>query len=105
MVGCAVSVSFSFLLQKYNALKFLRVIGFHSLDIYCMQIIAMTIARVILLNGLKITNIPFLVVSIWTAGIILPIFFCNFCMRFKLWWLFIFRKPKEAAVITHPVEE
>jgi fucose 4-O-acetylase-like acetyltransferase len=105
LVGCTVSVSFSFLLQKYDALKFLRVIGFHSLYIYCMQIIVMTIARVILVNVLKLSNVPFLVVSIWTAGIILPIFFYNFCMRFKLWWLFTFRKPKEITVIIHPVEE
>jgi len=105
LVGCTVSVSFSFLLQKYNALKFLRVIGFHSLYIYCMQIIVMTIARVILVNILKLTNVPFLVITIWTTGIILPIFFYNFCMRFKLWWLFTFRKPKEAKVITHPIEE
>jgi len=95
LVGCAISVSFSFLLQKYNALRFLRVIGFHSLYIYCMQIIVMTMMRVVLVNILKFTNVPLLVALIWSGGIILPIFFYNFCMHFKMWWLFTFKRPKE----------
>jgi len=96
LVGCTISVNFSFLLQKYNALKFLRVIGFHSLYIYCMQIIIMTMARVVLVNVLKITYVPFLVIFIWTSGIAIPIVVYNFCMQFKLWWLFTFKRPKAA---------
>jgi fucose 4-O-acetylase-like acetyltransferase len=99
LVGCTISVNFSFLLQKYNALNFLRVIGFHSLYIYCMQIIIMTMARVILVNILKITYVPFLVIFIWTSGVAIPIIIYNFCMQFKLWWLFTFKRPKDKAVV------
>ncbi len=94
LVGCTISVNFSFLLQKYNALRFLRVIGFHSLYIYCMQIIVMTITRTILLNFLKITNVPLLVTVIWTSGVVIPIVIYNLCMKFNMWWLFTFKKPK-----------
>lgn len=110
LVGCTISMNFSFLLQKYNALRFLRVIGFHSLYIYCMQIIVMTLARVILVNGLKIFNVPVLVALIWSSGTIIPIVFYNFCMKYKMWWLFTFKRPKEqisqpavAVVIPNPV--
>jgi len=99
LVGCTISVNFSFLLQKYNALKFLRVIGFHSLYIYCMQIIIMTAARVVLVNVLKISHVPFLVAAIWTSGVAIPILIYNFCMQFKMWWLFTFKRPKNKVVI------
>ena len=94
LVGCTISVNFSFLLQKYKALTFLRVVGFHSLFIYCMQIIAMTAARVIFMNVFKITYVPALIVLVWSSGIVLPIFFYNFCLKYNLWWLYTFRKPK-----------
>jgi fucose 4-O-acetylase-like acetyltransferase len=97
LVGCIISMNFSFLLQKYNALRFLRIIGFHSLYIYCMQIIVMTLARVILVNILKIYYVPVLIVCVWSAGIFIPMLFYNFCMRYKIWWLFTFKKPKEQS--------
>jgi len=100
LVGCTISMNFSFLLQKYNALRFLRVIGFHSLYIYCMQIIVMTITRVVFVNVLKITNVPVLIGALWFFGIFIPIVFYNFCMRHKMWWLFTFKRPKEQEVTT-----
>ncbi|MFD2147089.1 acyltransferase family protein [Mucilaginibacter antarcticus] len=93
LIGCAISLNVSFLLQKYNALKFLRVIGYHSLYIYCMQIIVMTIGRVIMVNILKITYVPVLIITIWTAGTVIPILFYNICMRYNIWWLFTYKKP------------
>lgn len=95
LVGCAISINFSFLLQKYNALQYLRVIGFHSLYIYCMQIIVMTIARLVFLNVLKITYPPVLILCIWSAGTFIPIAFYNICVKYKMWWLFTLKKPKE----------
>jgi len=95
LVGCTISMNFSFLLQKYNKLRFLRVIGFHSLYIYCMQIIVMTVARVVLVNVLKITFVPVLVAGIWSCGIIVPMIFYNFCMKHRIWWLFTYKRPKE----------
>ena len=95
LVGCTISMNFSFLLQKYNALRFLRIIGFHSLYIYCMQIIVMTMARIVLVNVLKITYVPALIVFIWSAGIFIPMAFYNYCMKHKMWWLFTYKKPKE----------
>ncbi|HTE00557.1 MAG TPA: acyltransferase [Mucilaginibacter sp.] len=94
LVGCATSISFSFLLQKYKVFTFLRVVGFHSLFIYCMQIIVMTLTRILLMSVFKITYVPVLILLILSSGIILPIFFYNFCLRYNLWWLYTFKKPE-----------
>jgi fucose 4-O-acetylase-like acetyltransferase len=103
LVGCTISMNFSFLLQKYNALRFLRVIGFHSLYIYCMQIIVMTIMRLILVNIFKITYVPVLIAIIWTSGIFIPIAFYNFCINYKMWWLFTYKKPRGITNKAQPI--
>jgi len=93
LVGCATSVSFSFLLQKHKLFTWIRIVGYHSLFIYCMQIIVMALARIFFQNFLNISYTPALIILVWVSGIILPIFFYNFCLRFNLWWLFTYKKP------------
>jgi Acyltransferase family len=95
LLGCVTSVSFSFLLQKYKVFTFIRIIGYHSLFIYCMQIIVMSVARILCMNVLHIYYVPALVLIVWTSGIILPVFFYNFCLKFNLWWLYTYRKPEK----------
>jgi fucose 4-O-acetylase-like acetyltransferase len=95
LIGCAISINCSFLLQRYRKLTFLRIVGFHSLFIYCMQIIVMIVARMVFMNALHITNVPALIMLVWASGIVLPIFIYNYCLKHKLWWLYTFRKPEK----------
>jgi len=95
LVGCAASISFSFLLQKYKLFTFLRIVGYHSLFVYCMQIIVMSIARIFLQDFLNIGYTPALILLIWVSGIVLPIFFYNLSLRLNIWWLYTFRKPEK----------
>lgn len=94
LLGCAISISFSFMLEKHKKLVFLRVVGFHSLFIYCMQIIVMNFSRIALVNLLGIKEALILFPIIWLLGIAIPIIIYNCCIRLQLWWLFTFRKPK-----------
>jgi fucose 4-O-acetylase-like acetyltransferase len=95
LVGCTLSISFSFLLQKYKVVTFIRIIGYHSLFVYCMQMIAMLLIRIICWDILKITYVPLLIGLIWSLGVVLPIFFYNFSLRHNLWWLYTYRKPEK----------
>jgi hypothetical protein len=95
LLGCVTSVSFSFLLQRYKAATFIRIIGYHSLFIYCMQIMTMSITRLFLMNILHFYYVPALILIVWSAGIFLPIFFYNFCLKYGLWWLYTYKKPKK----------
>jgi hypothetical protein len=94
LIGCAFSISASFLLQKANKLRFLRLVGYHSLYVYCMQIITMTFLRVIFMKVFKLNYVPVLFPLVWGLGVILPIFAYNFFMSNNLWWLFTFNKPQ-----------
>jgi fucose 4-O-acetylase-like acetyltransferase len=95
IIGCALSINCSFFLQKLQVLNFLRIVGYHSLYIYCVQIIVMTVTRTVVMSALHITNVPVLILIIWSAGVILPIFFYNLCLRYGFWWLFSYRKPEK----------
>ena len=97
LVGCAASVSFSFLLQRYKVFTWISDIGCYSLYIYLMQIIVMAFARVLFQNLLHITYVPALILLIWITGVLLPVFLYRLCMRCGMWWLFSFRRPKESA--------
>ena len=100
LTGVALSLNVSFLLQKYQTLNFLRVVGYHSLYIYCANIIALTFVRTIFLNVLHVHNVLLIFLPVWAAGILLPIIFYNFSLRYNLWWLFSFKIPgKQVAYL------
>ena len=92
-IGCSLSINISYLLKKNNRLPILKSVGFHSVHIYCMQIIAMSAARFIFLNGFGITYPPVLIFLVLILGITLPILFYNICIRLNFWWLFSLKKP------------
>ncbi|MDR3712278.1 MAG: acyltransferase [Puia sp.] len=95
LVGCILSVNISFQLQKHKLLRFLRVVGFHSLFIYCMQIMVMLATTAVMIKVLNVTNIPVLVIVVWMSGVLPPMFLYNFCLRHNLWRLFTFIKPEK----------
>ena len=93
LVGCTISINFSFLLQKYKLFTWIRIVGYHSLFVYCMQVIVMTLARIFFQSFLHINYAPALIMLVWSSGIVLPIFFYNFCVKYNLWWLYTYKKP------------
>lgn len=98
LIGCAASMSFSFMLQKYELFSWIRSVGRCSLFIYLMQIIVMSFVRIFFQNFLHITYVPALILLVWFTGTALPIVIYNFCIRYGLWWLFTFKKPREPAM-------
>ncbi len=95
LVGCAFSISISFSLSRLQIMPFLRVVGYHSVHIYCVQIIAISIVRLFLMKFLGITDALILVVAVWPSAILLSMFFYNICLRLNMWWLFSLKYPEE----------
>jgi fucose 4-O-acetylase-like acetyltransferase len=99
LTGCAFSMNISFLLARLNKMRFLKIVGFHSIHIYCMQIITMAMARMVLVKFLHVASVPLLVILVLVTGILLPIIAYNFLMRLNAWWLFSLKKPAEQTVL------
>lgn len=97
LVGCAISIAASFSLKEYKALPFLRVVGYNSVHIYCMQIIAMSIARLFFLK-IGITYVPAIVLLVLASGVIIPMLVYNICLRLNMWWLFSLKRPPEEEI-------
>jgi len=95
VVGCTVSMIVSFSLKRYQAAPFLRVVGYNSVHIYCMQIIAMSVTRLFLTKILHVENIPIIFGISLLCGVMIPMIFYNICLRLNMWWLFTLKKPEE----------
>jgi fucose 4-O-acetylase-like acetyltransferase len=93
LVGCALSINISFMLKRVNTLPILRVIGYHSVFIYCMQIIAMALAKFVFIKLFGFTNPPLLVLLVLSTGLLMPMIAYTIFLRLNMWWLFSLKKP------------
>lgn len=95
LIGCLSMFILAFRMQSWDTLRFLRVIGYHSLYIYVTHVFVAGLVRLALTRFLGIHN-PFALLG---AGIFfsitIPIIFYNLLVvDGPLWWTFSFRKEK-----------
>jgi len=100
LLGGGFVIGVSFLLQKTNKLRFLRVIGYHSLYIYVANLIVTASVRILFVKVLNINNIPFLLIVGSIAGVIIPIIFYNIVVKAGAWWLYTMDKPRGSKKIS-----
>lgn len=92
LMGGAFIINISFLLQKLNVLRFLRVVGYHSLYIYAVHLIVTAGTRALLVNVFHMQNIPAMMAICILTGVVLPIIFFNVAEYFGASWLFSIKK-------------
>jgi fucose 4-O-acetylase-like acetyltransferase len=98
LIGCLSMVILSFRLQSWNALPFLRVLGYHSLYIYVMHVMIAAGSRVILIRFFGIHNPYILLTAGIFFGVTLPVIFYNLLVENNIFWfLFSYRKKKPKA--------
>jgi peptidoglycan/LPS O-acetylase OafA/YrhL len=94
LLGCAFVMNVSFVLQKLNIFRFLRVLGYHSLYIYVMHLMITAGIRVLMVRVLGIENVPAVMTVSVVTGVLLPIIIYNLAERAGLWWLFTLKREK-----------
>lgn len=107
LVGCGFIITVSSLLEKYNAVKWLRVLGKHSLYIYVMHVIVFAATRVVLMRFFHLYNVYLLMLLCITAGVLVPVLFYRITNRMGMWYLFTLEKPrskkqKQESILTKP---
>jgi hypothetical protein len=100
--GCAFMMNISFILQRYKVLLTLRVIGFYSLYIYLMHVLASSATRILFTRVFHLHNPPVLLVLGITAGLFIPVIFYNLAMDWGWWWLFSPVKEKKKNLVGGP---
>jgi fucose 4-O-acetylase-like acetyltransferase len=93
LIGCALSMNISLMLAKFNRMGFLKTVGFHSIHIYCMQIIMMAMTRMVLIKYVHLESVSMLIILVLATGILLPILAYNVLNGINAWWLFSLKKP------------
>lgn len=102
LVGGAFIINISFILERYDKLRFLRVVGYHSLYIYVIHLMITSFSRSFFVRVLDIPDVPIVLPVSIVLGIVLPIIFYNLAMRLDLWWLFSSQRPATATVAPWP---
>jgi fucose 4-O-acetylase-like acetyltransferase len=95
LIGCLSMFILAFRLQELNVLRFLRILGFHSLYIYVMHVIITAFVRLSLIIIFGITDPVALLLTSMTMGIIIPIAVYNLCIKNNFgWFLFSYKHPE-----------
>ena len=106
-IGCVTMFKLAFLLQRLQLFSFLRVLGFHSLQIYVMHVIVTACARTILVQYFHIINPYILLFTSIVIGVLVPVVIYNLLIRDNIgWFLFSFHKakPKTPVINANTVE-
>lgn len=93
LIGCAFIITVSSLLERYNAVNWLRVLGKHSLYIYVMHVIVFAATRVVLMRFFHIYDVYLLMVLCIASGVFVPVLFYRLTGKLGLWYLFTLEKP------------
>ncbi len=99
LLGCLFLYLVSFLLDRYDLFRWLRVIGNYSLYIYIMHILIISAVRILLIKVFHQYNFYVLMLTLEVTGIVMPIIFYNISMRAGCWFLYTFKKPPAEIVV------
>ncbi|MFT4155806.1 acyltransferase family protein [Parafilimonas sp.] len=94
--GCFTMIALSFMLQRWNVFKWLRIIGYHSIYIYVMHVMVAAFARTVITHFLDIHNVFVILFFCIAAGCIVPVLIYNLFIRDNFaWFLFTYKKRKK----------
>lgn len=106
LVGCMTMFNLAFLLQRWKIMRFLRVLGYHSLHIYVMHVIITGFIRLILPPVLGIHNPIVLLFTGIFFGVTIPVVVYNLLIKNKVgWFLFSYHKKDTPPVLSEPGPE
>jgi fucose 4-O-acetylase-like acetyltransferase len=106
LIGCTTLIILAFLLERWNRLSFLRILGYHSLYIYIAHVIVVGFIRFLFTQVFHINDYLIILITAITSGVTIPIIFYNLLGKTYLWFLFSSRKkakPETASKQVRPL--
>lgn len=92
-IGCFTMLSLAFIFQRLNLISYLRIYGFHSLNIYVMHVMIAALTRIFLMHVMHINNAIVILFICIIVGATLPVIIYNLFIRNNvLWFLFTYKK-------------
>ncbi len=100
IIGCAFIVNVCYFMERANSVRFLRVIGYHSLYIYIMHLIIIAGLRAVYTKVFGLTNVYLFILLAISLGILLPIVTYNLANRIGAGWIFELKKNRSKKQIS-----
>lgn len=97
--GCAFMANIAFILQRYDVMKVLRMVGYHSLYIYVSHVLVASAVRVMLVKA-GVTYVPLMLAIILFLALVIPIMFYNLATQSGAWWLYSLERPAKPVLQT-----
>lgn len=98
IAGITLIIVLSFIMEKYKAFDWLKILGENSLYIYLMHIIIMAANRTILVKVFHVDSVPVILYTNLFVALLLPVVIHHISVRSGFWWLFTPVKPKTARL-------
>jgi fucose 4-O-acetylase-like acetyltransferase len=95
LMGCTFIIALTFYLQKKNRLKWLTILGRHSLYIYVSHVIVFSFVRIILMKFFEIQNVAIILLSGIFSGLLIPILLYKVAEKFNMRFIFTLEKEPE----------
>jgi fucose 4-O-acetylase-like acetyltransferase len=103
LVGCFSMFVLAFLLKILDILRFLRVLGFHSLYIYVMHVLVAAFVRTVLIKYVHLNNPEVLLACGIVMGVTIPVIIYNLLIKDNIFWfLFSLKKPSRERKLMKP---
>ena len=95
VTGCLFITILAFHFQKWNIFKFIRLLGFHSLQIYVMHVFAAAVNRLFFTKVVGVYDPTILILTGISVSLIIPLVVYNLFIKDGfLWFLFTYKKVK-----------
>lgn len=105
LFGVFTMLLIAFRLQTWNILRFLRVLGYHSLYIYVMHLMVVAFIRVLLTKFLSVTNVYLLLFTCIFFGVTIPVVVYNLFIKDNIaWFLFTYKKTKKGKTVNAEIQ-
>ncbi|MCV9389472.1 acyltransferase family protein [Reichenbachiella ulvae] len=92
VLGTLFVFSLSFILNKYQILSFLKIVGRHSLQVYLMHLIIVSAVRIIMVKFLSIDSPIAILLTGWVLGVYIPILAYQLLIPYGFGYFFKFKK-------------
>ena len=105
LIGAFFIIVLSFTLQRLNKLKWLHVLGSHSLYIYVSHVMVLAGTRIFMTRVLHINNVPVLLVTGIILGLVVPVLIYKIAIKLNMGWLFSLeteKKVQHSKLEQHP---
>ncbi len=80
-------------------MRWLDVLGRHSLYIYVAHVIFLAATRIFMVRVLNITNVPVLLIFGIAGGLLLPVVLYKIAIKLKMPWLFTLEKDERQQTV------